>query len=121
MTVTNLGNDSVSSAAVMVKIDGAQVGNLLYVSHLDPGASQIVGLQWMPTYGQHTITVSADPSNAVAEANETNNNATKSLDLGAAPTNLGDLMLPILGVLSIVVLAAGIIAYSRSRKRKRQH
>lgn len=42
------------------------------------------------------------------------------IDLGAAPTNMGDLTLPILGALSIVILAAGVIAYTRSRKRKTQ-
>ncbi|MGD1060629.1 MAG: CARDB domain-containing protein [Methanomassiliicoccales archaeon] len=120
VTVVNLGNDSVSSAAVVITMDGNQLGSTLYVTHLDPGASQTVGVQWMPSYGQHTIAASVDPSNLIHESNKTNNNATMRLDLGAAPTNLGDITLPILGILSIVVLSAGMISYSRSRKRKKR-
>ncbi len=118
--VTNLGNDTVGSAEMKIMLDGSQLGNTFYISNLNPGDSRNLSLLWMPTYGTHTITATVDPTNAVHEANESNNNATVSLDLGSAPIDMGNLVLPILGVLSIVVLAAGVIAYSRARKRRRQ-
>ena len=73
--VHNLGTAAASSVKVLFTVDGKQVGSTQTIGSIDPGSTGRASVTW-DTHGQngtHTITVTADPANAIAESNESNN------------------------------------------------
>jgi hypothetical protein len=73
--VHNLGTAAASSVKVLFTVDGKQVGSLQTIGSIDAGGTGRASVTW-DTHGQngtHTITVTADPANAIAESNESNN------------------------------------------------
>jgi subtilase family serine protease len=73
--VHNAGSASASSVKVRFAVDGVQVGSDQLIGQILPGGTGRVSLVWN-TRGQnglHTISVTADPANAIVEKNESNN------------------------------------------------
>ncbi|MBF4763492.1 pre-peptidase C-terminal domain-containing protein [Nocardioides islandensis] len=72
IVVTNTGGASVAGFQVQVTDNGKQVA-LLSAGPLAKGASVTLTATWKPTSGSHTVVTTVDPTNAVAESDETDN------------------------------------------------
>jgi hypothetical protein len=82
VTVANNGAGGAGSFNVALYADGAEV-ETRSVSGLAAGVSAVVSFDWTPDEVKtYTLNVVADPDNAVAESNETNNELTESQDVG---------------------------------------
>jgi subtilase family serine protease len=118
VTVYNLGNDTAANIEVQMKLDGTQLDGLQTIGYLAPGEHASLTWNWMPTAGEHTFEVIVDPSNDTEEWNESDNTAQISVDIPADPIS-SDVWLPILAVVSIGVLGAGIYMFWKSRQKKK--
>jgi hypothetical protein len=82
VTVANDGAGDSGSLIVALYADDVEV-DTKPVSSLPSGASTVVSFDWTPDEVKtYTLKASADPGNAVDETDETNNELTKSLDVG---------------------------------------
>jgi hypothetical protein len=75
--VHNRGTASATGVKVRVAVDGVQVAAVQTIGQILPGGTGRASVVW-DTHGQngtHTITVTADPANAIAEKDESNNAA----------------------------------------------
>jgi hypothetical protein len=72
-------NDSVPSAVYIWKLDGVQVSSGT-LTNLSAGQESLVTLQWTWQAGPHTVSLTVDPSNGIAESSELNNNITDRTD-----------------------------------------
>jgi M6 family metalloprotease-like protein len=80
--ITNHGDATAPASQTRFTVDGVTMA-IVETPQLAPGGSVEVAMQW-DTRGlrdQHTVGVSADDSNAVAESNETNNGASETFTL----------------------------------------
>lgn len=75
----NAWADSVSSAEYVWKLDGVQVSSGT-LTNLSAGQESIVELQWTWQAGPHTVSLTVDPANSIAEFSELNNNITDRTD-----------------------------------------
>jgi len=83
-TIHNSGTGSYSSFQVRLLIDNTTHDtNMLSVGG---SASNTTTFTWIAIQGEHDITVAADPTNTVAELNESNNNASRSISVSHAPS-----------------------------------
>jgi hypothetical protein len=79
--VHNLGNATASSVKARFTVDGNQIGTLQTIGSIPAGGSGRASVVW-DTHGQngqHTITVTADPANAIPESNEGNNAGSRTV------------------------------------------
>jgi CARDB protein len=77
-TIHNIGTAEAANARVSIAVDGQQVGILQTIGRIAPGGFGRASAIWNAKgTGDHTITVVADPSNAIAELKEDNNRADK--------------------------------------------
>ncbi len=76
-TVRNIGTAPARNVPVAFRVDGAQVGSVQTISSIAAGGSGTASVVWEAKHrdGTHTITVTADPANAIAELSEVNNSA----------------------------------------------
>jgi len=75
VVVHNVGSATASSVKVRFSVDGAQVAPDATIGQIAPGGTSRATTVW-DTHGQngtHTISVTADPANAIVEKNESNN------------------------------------------------
>jgi hypothetical protein len=80
-TVQNTGTADATNAVVRF-LDGANpIADSAAVATLAKGATTDVSITWSGTQGDHVITAVADPVNAIAELNEGNNKAQRTLTL----------------------------------------
>lgn len=86
-TIHNLGNESVAAVPVVFFADAAPLGNVTI--NVLPFSSAAVSQYWTAKIGPTNPTVKVDPNNAFLETNESNNNATKKLSIGAYHTYFG--------------------------------
>jgi subtilase family serine protease/uncharacterized membrane protein len=94
-TVTNLGPGSTSRTFdVGFRIDGSTFGSQLIPSGLSAGSSITLFQYWTAQAGSHIVSVKADETDLVPEADETNNTLTPS-------PNLRDVPLPELGIAAL--------------------
>jgi len=93
--VRNLGDAAAGCATVALALDGAQVDQ----TTVDVPAGGTVGVDfvWIARLGDHTLTVRLDPRNAIAEADETNNNASVSVSVGRPPRPVAVITSPVEG------------------------
>jgi hypothetical protein len=78
--VHNAGSATVSNVKVRFAVDGVPVGNEQTLGQIAPGGTGRTTVVW-DTHGQngtHTITVTADPANAIVEKDESNNVGARS-------------------------------------------
>jgi hypothetical protein len=76
VTVHNLGTADATSVPVRISVDGTQLGQPT-IPFVAAGSFARASTQWdtKGVKGDHTITATADPANAIAESNEQNNSA----------------------------------------------
>lgn len=80
-TVTNLGNEGSGPFVVHFDVDGVPLGDRT-VPALAAGATiEIMSDDWTPTEGDHSITVTADHGEDVAESDEGNNARTERFEI----------------------------------------
>lgn len=81
--IKNNGNAAAAATHTRFTLDGTTTLGTIATPQLAPGGSVEVSVQWN-THGlkdQHTITVTADDANSVAESNESNNSANASFNV----------------------------------------
>jgi hypothetical protein len=79
--VHDLGNAAASGIKVRFAVDGVQIGSDQTIGQILPGGTGRATVVW-DTHGQngtHTLTVTADPGNTVAEKDEGNNLGTRQI------------------------------------------
>ena len=89
--VHNAGSAAVSSVKVRFAVDGVQVGGDQTIGQIAPGGTGRTTVVW-DTHGQngtHTITVTADPANAIVEKDESNNVGARSAVVQGSKAALG--------------------------------
>jgi len=79
-SVHNLGDGAANCATVALALDGTQIDSRTV--DMPPGGTVEVNFTWAARLGDHTLTVKLDPRNAIAEPDETNNNASVSISVG---------------------------------------
>lgn len=81
--VRNLGPSNASGCSVTFLVDGSPAAE----STVDLGAGNLSELvfHWTAAAGEHALTVEVDPQDLIEESNETNNNATLLVSVGARP------------------------------------
>jgi uncharacterized repeat protein (TIGR01451 family) len=78
--ITNAGVGDATGVRVRFLLDGVTLGSDRTIVTLPAGGSATVTAVWSAKHqtGPHTIEVRADPDNAIAEPDETNNRAVKT-------------------------------------------
>jgi hypothetical protein len=81
--VLNAGNAAASNVGVQFFDGQTSLGNGNTIATLAPGATQPVTFTWntRSQNGDHVVAAVADPANTVAESNETNNRATRTVTI----------------------------------------
>jgi hypothetical protein len=79
--VHNTGSAAASNVKVRFSVDGVQVANDQTIGQILPGGTGRATVQWSThgANGTHTLTVTADPANAIAERSESNNAGSRSI------------------------------------------
>jgi hypothetical protein len=82
-SVLNAGNAAASNVGVQFFDGQTSLGNGNTIATLAPGATQPVTFTWntRSQNGDHVVAAVADPANTVAESNETNNRATRTVTI----------------------------------------
>ncbi|HET7700189.1 MAG TPA: CARDB domain-containing protein [Candidatus Limnocylindria bacterium] len=77
-TVRNIGTAATKDVAVRFTDNGTQIGSVQTIAQIAAGGSGTASVVWDTKHikGDRTITVTADPANAIRESNETNNSTT---------------------------------------------
>ena len=91
-TIRNVGEAPAAATAVRFTVDGAALGERALAA-LDPGATATVAIEWPlkgVSNGTHTLAAIADPAAAVVEANESNNSATRQVEVRGNKVQNGD-------------------------------
>jgi len=84
-TVTNIGADAATCGHVTCEIDGVVEQSLAAPYPLARGATEEFTFYWVATGGSHSVTVTADGMNEVAECDEDNNARTETIAAVSAP------------------------------------
>jgi hypothetical protein len=80
-TVANKGSLAATNVKVRFTVDGQQVGNVQTIPTIAVGSFGRATVQWdtRGANGSHAVVVTADPANAIAESNESNNSTSRTL------------------------------------------
>ena len=78
-TVQNIGGDTKWNFFVGIAVDDVLIGSSLVTGGLVAGDSKQVNRTWIAHSGAHTVNVSADKFDAIAESNESNNELNQTL------------------------------------------
>jgi hypothetical protein len=91
-TVRNLGSDAASGVAVRFSDNGAQIGSLQTIATIAAGGTATASVVWSTKglKGERTIAVTVDPTNAIAEASEANNSASRVVTVKGNKVQNGD-------------------------------
>ncbi len=87
--VKNQGTAAGAAGTVTFTVDGSLVSTVTNNTPIAAGATSTITADrtWAAANGTHTITVSADTTNATTESDESNNSLSKVLTIGSAGTN----------------------------------
>jgi hypothetical protein len=78
--VHNVGTTTASNVQVRFTVDGTQVGTLKRIASIKPGRTGRASVVWNTGGdGTHTVAVTADPGNLIAESNENNNTGSRTV------------------------------------------
>jgi hypothetical protein len=94
--VRNVGEAIAAANAVRFSVDGSPLGEVALGS-LAAGATTTVSVEWplkAVSNGTHTLAAAADPANAVAESSETNNSASRQVEVRGNKVENGDFSEP---------------------------
>ncbi len=89
--VFNIGTAAAASFIVQFFDGSVQINGNTTITTLLGGQNQTVNVTYFTIIGNRTITVLVDPLNTVVEVNETNNNATRQLNVQSFTTYTGNL------------------------------
>ncbi|MCX9083918.1 MAG: hypothetical protein OIN87_03860 [Candidatus Methanoperedens sp.] len=92
-TVFNVGNVDVNNIIVRF-YDGSTDLNIIEnvtIESLTAGERKNATINWSAIIGTHNISIKVDPDNAIPETNETNNNASRPIDVSAWQKYYGSL------------------------------
>jgi hypothetical protein len=114
--VFNFGDEEATNIVVTFSVDGDQVGvsNIDYVPTNNSKAARIT---WIATVGHHIINITVDPTNQIAERNESNNRASISIDVKASGSSF-PVWIIVVGVAIPLVLAVAIMYVMKWRRPK---
>jgi len=79
-TVHNIGDGNAENVTVRF-LEGSITLTNLTIDSINANASVTVSINWTATYGNHTITVAIDPDDLIPEGNESNNQASKEIEV----------------------------------------
>jgi hypothetical protein len=91
-TVGNIGVGGAPAATVRFLVDGTSIGEQV-LGEIAADGTATASLAWSlkgVTNGTHTITAVVDPANAIAEADESNNQGTRTVDVRGNKVQNGD-------------------------------
>jgi hypothetical protein len=79
--VHNLGTKDATNVRVAFAVDGNPLGASVTFSRINAGSSARASVIWDTSGqdGQHTVSATADPANAIAESNESNNTGSRTV------------------------------------------
>ena len=120
--VFNRGNQGASGFSVRLFVDGNETAERAFRG-LDAGANSTGKLVWKAARGVHSLRLAVDPSNEISERNESNNEASVEVTVGAPGAVVAggaDWLLPITVVFLAVFAVAGAIVYARRRAGDRR-
>jgi CARDB protein len=91
-TVRNLGSAAASGVAVKFTDNGAEIGSVQTIATIPAGGSATASVVWSTKAlkGERTIAVTADPANAIAESDEANNTASRTVTVKGNRVQNGD-------------------------------
>ena len=95
-SVANAGAAAAPGSLVRFAVDGAVLGDRS-VGGLGAGASAAVSIEWplkVVSNGTHTLTATVDPAGTVAETSETNNTASRQVEVRGNKVENGDFSQP---------------------------
>jgi hypothetical protein len=89
--VHNTGTAVAPSVKLRVVVDGVQIGALQTIGQIAAGGTGRATVVWdtRGANGTHTITVTADPANAIVERDESNNSGTRGVAVQGSKVTLG--------------------------------
>ena len=91
-TVGNAGTAGATAIPVRFTANGAQIGTVQSIASIAPGATGTASVVWQTRglKGDYTIAVTADPADAIAESNEVNNSASRTVTVKGNKVQNGD-------------------------------
>lgn len=91
-TVRNTGAAAASGVPVRFTANGAQIGTVQTIASIPAGGNGTASVVWQTKglKGDYTIAVTADPANAIAETNESNNSASRVATVKGNKVQNGD-------------------------------
>jgi CARDB/Zinc carboxypeptidase len=83
--VHNAGDAAAAAVPIRFTVDGAQVGTTQTIASIAPGGTGVASVVWntKKAKGQHVVAVTADPADVIAESDETNNTASRTVEVKA--------------------------------------
>ena len=120
--VLNRGVQGAEAYTVRLYVDGNETAERAFRA-LDAGANSTGKLVWRATRGTHTLRLAVDPSNEISERNETNNEASVDVDVGApGPVVVSgtDWLLPLALIAVVVLVVVALLAVRATRSRDRR-
>jgi hypothetical protein len=114
--VFNFGNEGAENVAVVFTVDGDRVGEQV-ISYISVNNSRAARVTWVATVGHHIINITVDPTNQIAERNESNNRASIGVDVKASVGNF-PVWIIVVGVAIPLVLAVAIMYVMKWRRPK---
>jgi subtilase family serine protease len=85
LLVENVGDEDANETQVVVEVDGGTVAER-EIGPLEAGEEDHVDVEWTAEAGDRTLEAIVDPSEAIAEANEANNDAVRTYTVDALPS-----------------------------------
>ena len=113
--IANTGQSDAGEFVVRFLVDGKEFSSET-VSGLAVSESRDVAAVWKATKGKHELKIVLDPDNAIKEADESNNQASATVEVRATPRGFE---IPWWVFLLIAVVVAGLIAWAIASRRKK--
>ena len=120
--VLNRGAQGAAAYTVRLYVDGNETAERSFRA-LDAGANSTGKLVWQAARGNHTLRLAVDPSNEISERNETNNEASVDVEVGAPGPLVvsgADWLLPLALVVVVALAVVALLAVRARRSRDRR-
>jgi uncharacterized membrane protein/subtilisin family serine protease len=116
-TVTNIGQTEARDFEVQLLVDGAPVGQQLFVSSIAPGEAEELTFVWTANRsGVHELGVRVDPDSSVDEVDSGNNVATTYVEVKLPEVKGWPTTTMVVGMLIIAALVAAAVMVPRLRR-----
>jgi hypothetical protein len=116
-TVRNIGQTEAREFVVQLVVDGAPVGQPLFVSGIAPGEAEELSFVWTANRsGVHELGVRADPDSSVDEVDHGNNMATAYVEVKRPEVKGWPTTTMVIGMLLIAALVAAAVLVPSLRR-----